>query len=235
MRANDRLLVLSPHCDDETLGAGGTISEARRRGIPVRLVFLTNGDGSRSTQIAVDARERRNNSFQQLAKLRQSETYNAAAALGVDKKDVVFLGYPDGGTKELWLRHWKRDDLYRSPYTGANHAPYDNARTKNAPYCGQQVLQDVEGALRDFRPTVVITTHPADTHPDHQAAYEFARATLEQLQQKKSESWAHKIRLLTFVIHHGVWPAPYGYKPEAALIAARRLNENRLALDERRA
>lgn len=217
LRANDRLLVLAPHCDDETLGAGGTISEARRRGIPVRIVFLTNGDGSRSTQIAVDARQMRSTSFRQLARLRQQEAIKAAAALGVDEKNVVFLGYPDGGTKELWLRHWTRDKLYRSPYTRADHAPYPNARTKNAAYCGEQVVADVKGALRDFRPTVVITTHPADTHPDHQAAYEFARAALEQVQQANKDTQSNPTKLFTFIVHHGLWPAPYGYNPQAAL------------------
>jgi hypothetical protein len=44
--ATDRLLVIAPHCDDETLGAGGTIAQARRQGLAVRVVFMTNGDGS---------------------------------------------------------------------------------------------------------------------------------------------------------------------------------------------
>ena len=30
-----RLLVIAPHCDDETLGAGGLITQARQSGIPV--------------------------------------------------------------------------------------------------------------------------------------------------------------------------------------------------------
>lgn len=243
LSAQDRLLVLAPHCDDETLGAGGTIAQARRRGIPVRLVFLTNGDGSRSTQIAVNIRQRRLNSFQELAQLRQKETLKAAATLGVATKDVVFLGYPDGGIRELWLRHWTKSDLYRSPYTGADHSPYHNARTKNAAYCGEQVLADIGGALSDFRPTVVITTHPADTHPDHAAAYEFMRAALEvKLKQAKAHSsaansWASNTELWTFLIHHGVWPVPYGYHPQDALMPPMALIRkgtiwNQAALDE---
>ena len=39
-----RLLVLAPHCDDETLGAGGLIREALRRGMDVRVVIATAGD-----------------------------------------------------------------------------------------------------------------------------------------------------------------------------------------------
>src|SRR5512136_1478514 len=40
-----RLLVLAPHCDDETLGSGGLIQSALAAGIQVRVVIATNGDG----------------------------------------------------------------------------------------------------------------------------------------------------------------------------------------------
>ena len=40
-----RLLIFAPHCDDETLGTGGLILAARRQGIQVKVVILTNGDG----------------------------------------------------------------------------------------------------------------------------------------------------------------------------------------------
>lgn len=217
LTAQDRLLVLSPHPDDETLGAGGTIADARRRGIAVRIVFLTNGDGSRSTQIAENLRQRRLNSFQELAKLRQKEAANAAHALGVDAKDLIFLGYPDGGTNELLTRHWSPNNLYCSPFTGANRVPYDNARTPHVPYCGTQTLDDLTAVLREFRPTVIITTHPRDTHPDHHAAYEFVAKALEKLRHNPHETWAKRARLLTFIVHHGLWPVPYGFRPDATL------------------
>src|SRR5437764_4809009 len=43
--ARSRILVLAPHCDDETLGAGGYMAMAARLGARVRVVMLTNGDG----------------------------------------------------------------------------------------------------------------------------------------------------------------------------------------------
>jgi LmbE family N-acetylglucosaminyl deacetylase len=43
--------------------------------------------------------------------------------------------------------------------------------TLNAPYSGAQVLDDISKLIADFEPTVVYTTHPDDTHPDHWAAY----------------------------------------------------------------
>ena len=37
------VMVFSPHQDDETLGCGGTIALKREHGIPVTVVFLTDG------------------------------------------------------------------------------------------------------------------------------------------------------------------------------------------------
>ena len=208
LAARERLLIFAPHPDDETLGAGGLIAQARKRGIPVRVIFFTNGDGSRAAKFAVELQQRRRVNFVQIAALRQKEALAAAKNLGVSEKDVVFLGYPDGGTKQL-LKHWRREDLFRSPFTNATHTPYANARTKNAAYCGAQALDDVIGVLRDFKPTTVVTTHPRDTNTDHQAAYIFMEKAMGKM--------ASHARLLTFVVHQGVWPAPYGYLPDANL------------------
>src|SRR4030095_6335023 len=41
----DRLVVLSPHPDDETLAAGGLIQRVLQSGGKVKVVFLTSGDG----------------------------------------------------------------------------------------------------------------------------------------------------------------------------------------------
>jgi LmbE family N-acetylglucosaminyl deacetylase len=218
LRATDRLLVLVPHCDDETLGVGSTIQMARARGIAVCVVFLTNGDGSRSTQIAEDVRRLRLNSFSQLARLRQREAIAALSELGVARRDVIFLGYPDGGTGIMWQRHWSADNPYKSPYTGSDHSPYDNSYTPGAAYCGTQVLHDVTSVIEEFRPTVVFTTHPSDTHPDHWAAYAYTRAALESLRLRpNAQAWARGIQFLTFLVHRGLWPAPHGYHPDASL------------------
>jgi LmbE family N-acetylglucosaminyl deacetylase len=39
-------IVLAPHPDDETLGAGGLIAKLRRRGVPVTVVAITDGEGA---------------------------------------------------------------------------------------------------------------------------------------------------------------------------------------------
>jgi LmbE family N-acetylglucosaminyl deacetylase len=216
--SQDRLLVLAPHCDDETLGVGGTIAGARAKGAAVRIVFLTNGDSSLSTKIAEDARWLRRNSFRQLVATRQHEAVAAMKALGVAEQDVTFLGYPDGGTKAMWETNWSTNNLYRSPATGANHTPYANSRTPDAAYCGEQALRDVREVIEEFQPTAIFTTHPSDTHPDHWAAYAYANTALQTLRlQPSTQAWAGRIQLLTFLVHRGPWPAPHGYHPDAAL------------------
>src|SRR6478672_1921631 len=46
LAGTDRILVLAPHPDDEVLGTGGVLQEAARRGLPVRVAFLTCGDSN---------------------------------------------------------------------------------------------------------------------------------------------------------------------------------------------
>ncbi|WP_375465140.1 PIG-L deacetylase family protein [uncultured Methylobacterium sp.] len=81
------LVVVAPHPDDESLGCGGLIAEACRRGDAVRLVVVSDGCGSHPNS-RLYPRER-------LRALRQDETLRAVAALGLVPGHVTFLGLPD--------------------------------------------------------------------------------------------------------------------------------------------
>jgi LmbE family N-acetylglucosaminyl deacetylase len=78
-------VVFAPHYDDETLGAGGTIIKLRQHGVPVHLVFMT--DGSTSHARAMDGAV--------LSALRREESLCAAAVLGVQPNHVRFLEFPE--------------------------------------------------------------------------------------------------------------------------------------------
>ncbi len=71
--AKARWLVLAPHPDDETLGAGALIAEASDGGRLAGVVFVTDGSGSHP---CVDASARR-----RLAELRRQEAREALRAL----------------------------------------------------------------------------------------------------------------------------------------------------------
>lgn len=76
--AGDRILVVSPHPDDETIGAGGYLEEAVRAGANVEIVIATDG-----------AKRGR-------ASVRFRETTLATGRLGVPPQNLVFLKFPDG-------------------------------------------------------------------------------------------------------------------------------------------
>jgi len=50
-----RILVLAPHQDDELIGAGGLLVLARQKGAEARVIFLTDGGGDPSQQLAPNA------------------------------------------------------------------------------------------------------------------------------------------------------------------------------------
>ncbi len=101
-----RLLVLAPHCDDETLGSAGLIQEVLRRGAEVRVVMATNGDGFLFATMEEFRRiYPRHEDFVRMGALRQQESLAALSLLGVPEERVSFLSYPDRGTPALWNDH----------------------------------------------------------------------------------------------------------------------------------
>ncbi|MBE3040252.1 MAG: PIG-L family deacetylase, partial [Chloroflexi bacterium] len=90
-----RLLILAPHCDDETLSSAGLILAAQRAGIQVRVVIATNGDGFLFATMQ-DFRKiyPKHPDFIRMGELRQQESLAALATLGVRPDQVTFLSYP---------------------------------------------------------------------------------------------------------------------------------------------
>lgn len=213
-----RILVLSPHCDDETLGLGGTIAEARSARIPVTVAFLTNGDGfplaagRALREVHVSPRD-----YVRFAEARQTESVNALGALGVPARDVVFLSYPDRGLAALWETHWDRANPFTSRYTGRASSPYPRTFHPGAPYCGASLLADLARLMETIRPTDIYVTHPSDDHPDHATAAAFVQAALLGARDA-NRPWATHARLRYYLVHRGDWPLPQGLHPERPLL-----------------
>ncbi len=87
LRRLSPMLILSPHQDDETLGAGGLIATAAGLGLRPRVAYLTDG-GASHVGSPTWSRER-------LAALRAKEAVAALGDLGVPAEDVLFLGWRD--------------------------------------------------------------------------------------------------------------------------------------------
>jgi LmbE family N-acetylglucosaminyl deacetylase len=79
-------VVVAAHPDDEVLGAGGILAILAAAGVPVRLVAVTDGEGSHpDSDPAV------------VARIRAAESAAALGLLGASGIEVVRLGFPDTG------------------------------------------------------------------------------------------------------------------------------------------
>ena len=213
-----RVLVISPHCDDETLGAGGFIADCRKAGVPVTVVFITNGDGFR-VAASRTLREVRVGpaDFIRFAEKRQTEALRADAELGVAGKNVLFLGYPDRGLKPMWEENWDASHPFRSFYTGHTRSPYKRTYQARALYCGASLLSDLGRVMETVEPTDILVTHPADDHPDHSAASAFVDAALTKC-RLRGDVWAKSAHLNYYIVHRGDWPLPQGNHPDRPLV-----------------
>lgn len=79
--SGQKLLVFSPHPDDETLGAGGYINRSIQNGAIVKIVLVTDGNKHG------------------LKDKRYEEFRKTTATLGVDPNNLDFLNYHDGELK----------------------------------------------------------------------------------------------------------------------------------------
>lgn len=207
-RAGERIFVLSPHPDDETLGAGGLIARARSQGLAVQIGWLSSGDGSRTTQISQILRGKKSRTPLEIARFREGEALAAAQVLGVDEEDTLFFGFPDGGARAIWNGDYSPEAPYVSPFTGQSRVETGRALAPGSPFCRAALLENLARALEEFAPTLVLTTHPHDTHGDHIAAYRLCEAAIATLPAPK------RPRLLAFLIHCGIWPVPNGFHPD---------------------
>ena len=84
---HQRVLVLSPHPDDETIGCGGTLCQHVRNGDRVAVIFLTSGDAGGHGMTR-----------EQTIKVREAEAMRAAKLLKLGP--IEFWRQPDGAMKE---------------------------------------------------------------------------------------------------------------------------------------
>ncbi len=208
LRPDDRVLVFAPHPDDEVLGPGGVLREAAARGLPVRVAFFTYGDDAgwkyflfRKHPVLSPG------AFRKLGETRHDEAVRACAALGLPDSDLVFLGYPDGGTFEMFTGRWNGSAAARGALTRSRAVPYPDALRPDAPYTGDDALADIRAVIREFRPTRIFVSHPADHHPDHVALWLFTRAALWELGDTVHAE------VHPYPVHYRDWPRPDAYSP----------------------
>ncbi|HUK55756.1 MAG TPA: glycosyltransferase [Nitrospiria bacterium] len=153
----DRVMVLAPHPDDETLAAGGLLQIAIAAGAPVRVIFVTDGENNPWPQRALERRWRIGPDERiRWGRRRRAEVRSAFAVLGVPEDNAVFLGYPDQGLTPLLMSG--RNDLVTA------------------------LTREIEA----WRPTKLAIPSELDGHPDHSAFAVLASFALARLTPDRS-------------------------------------------------
>jgi len=223
--ARDRVLVVAPHPDDESLCCAGLIQQALAAGAEVGVVWVTAGDGFELDALVVEhTLSPLSAQMRRLGRQRLREAQEAAATLGVPVRSRYVLGYPDRGIEALLGANYQQP--YRSRYTGSMQVDYPTAVSTGAAYTGVNLERDFERVLEQFRPTLVFAAAPQDLHPDHRASGELVRRTLE----RRGELG----RLRYWIVHARDWPRPYGLDSALTLTpppAAQALHWQSLPLD----
>lgn len=198
----ERILILSPHPDDESLCCGGFIHKALAQGSGAYVVWLTSGDGFEWDAALLDRTPHPSAlDLQDLALRRMAEARRAASTLGLDPKHLFFLCYPDRGLLHLFLEHYRTP--YTSPYTHLAQVSYPGCLTPGAPYTGQALEADLQRVVAQVRPTLLLAPFPLDAHADHRATAYLALRLLRP-----------GLPGLFWVVHGGLeWPLPKGFHP----------------------
>jgi LmbE family N-acetylglucosaminyl deacetylase len=210
----DRILLVVAHNDDELIGTGGYLASAVEAGSAVTVVILTNGDGNRFSAAILGRHVRPSPAdFIKEGRVRQQESVIALTSLGIPRKHVIFMGFPDRGLRFLLTPHWSKMTPYRSPFTQASSPPYVDVYRASSPYSGETLTACLSEIIANFQPTIVITHSELDEHPDHKAIHVFVSMAL----QDHEGSAGGTVRRYGFVIHAQEFPRPLRYVPNAVL------------------
>lgn len=168
------IVVFAPHPDDEALIASGVIHRAKMNGDTIKVVLATSGDCKLPAYPHV----------------RQLETMAAMRLLGLADDDVIFLGYPDCGLRQLYFNYTSPTSQYTSTagmsqtygFEGLGRTDY-HTYIYGAPgkYNKPTMLQDIRTVLLNYRPQDVYTTSGYDDLNDHYALGFFVTEALVAL------------------------------------------------------
>lgn len=173
IKRKERVLFFSPHPDDETLAAGGLISQLLAQKNPLKIVFVTRGNGNPSLFLKDKKVRFLPEKFIETGRVREEEAKRAIKALGGQENNLLFWDYPDGALSSLWKKPKK---LIASQTTKLDHSP-DTSQE----YRGENLTKDIKDVIEEFQPTVIFAPHQKESNPDHQAVALFIKKTLKAI------------------------------------------------------
>lgn len=190
-------MVLVPHEDDDLAVAGQMIYAAMQNKQKIKVVFTTNGDY-----------------YKKEGAIRIREAKRALGVLGVDEKDIIFLGYGDSVHGNVHLYNAPEnetvcsfngnDETYGTEDTpefsmaeyGVHHS-FTRANYKN----------DLKSVVKKYLPDILITTD-WDNHMDHLALSLMLDEILGELLKEEVE---YRPLVLKGLAYNGKWEGRADY------------------------
>jgi LmbE family N-acetylglucosaminyl deacetylase len=204
----ERLLVLAPHPDDETLGAAGLAQRVLAQAGSVRTVVFTAGDGFvEAVQQRTGRKRPEPEAYLDYGEQRIHEAQSVAQVLGASRIQLSVLGFPDGGLLPLLFEHWDTSRPSRSLTTRRHTTPYREAMERYLGYSGSNLRFEIMRVLRELHPTLIAFTDPLDEHPDHRAVGLFALLAVNDYMHGRVAPWP---RLFAYLVHWKHWPPDSG-------------------------
>lgn len=220
----DRVLIISPHPDDDIIGCAGVIQRALKAGAKVEVVYITCGDNNPLsiisyndlislirnnkmfwlTELILSWKER----FIALGHTRMQEAINAEKVLGLEEKDLSFLGYPDHGTDQMFIYSWDRTRPFSNSLAGHSCVPYEKGIGCDKGFTADNLMEDLKSVMSGFKPTKIFVGHPSDANGDHWASYLYTLASLSDLGNA-----IPRPKIYPYLIHVPNWPLPRDYHP----------------------
>ncbi len=205
---NERLLILAPHPDDESLSAAGLAHRVMAEGGSVRAVVVTAGDAYvEALQHDLGRKNLRPTDFLKYGAERLEESRQAAKILGRGLVKLDLLGYSDGSIYSMLVSHWNSSNPDKSAFTGFSHIPYIEAEDKGQAQDGKALRHQLVKILEEMKPTLIAFPDVMENDSDHAGLGMFTLLAINDwLGQTKNEAFSP--RLLAYLIHwQHDWPS----------------------------
>ena len=205
---HERLLVLAPHPDDETLSAAGLIQQVFNHAGTVRSVVVTAGDAYvEAIQKDLGKTNLSKADYITYGEKRLQESRSAANVLGHGFIHLDLYGFSDGAIYPMLVSHWGRSHPDRSAFTGYSHVPYVEAEDKGIAQEGELLRNELVAILRATKPTMIVFPDVMENDSDHAGLGMFALLAINDWLEHSIGAEPNP-RLFAYLIHwqHG-WPS----------------------------
>lgn len=167
------LLIVSPHPDDAALCCAGLVQQTLEQGKRVHIVEMTDGDGYTEAAALLahkPASSLTPTDYLRLGRTRKHEDIRAMSLLGIPRRRITFLGYPDGWLNDVYDS--PDDTPFINPFTGVSRS------RQNSMFTRQPVIADITHLITKTRPKYIFVSGLSDTALDHQIAYRFVHEAI---------------------------------------------------------